>query len=77
MHDWINGGHMMGMWFWWIAFFVFFAVVVLFLLSTAGALSRSNESAEAILKRRYAAGEITTEDYRQRLAELSKPRNAA
>jgi uncharacterized membrane protein len=68
---------MHAMWFWWIACFVFFAVVLLFLLSAAGALSRYNESAESILKRRYAAGEVDAEEYRQRLAELSKPRNAA
>ena len=77
MHDWIIGRTMIGVGLWWIACFVLFALVVLFLLSAAGALSRYNEPAETILKRRFAAGEIDSEEYRKRLAELSKPRNAA
>lgn len=33
---------------------------------------RSPESAEAVLKRRYASGEVTKEEYAQRLADLRR-----
>jgi uncharacterized membrane protein len=77
MHYWIDGGNVIWMALCWIAGVALFVALLLFLLSAARALSRNNHSPEAILKRRYAAGAIDTEEYERRLAELSKTRSAA
>ena len=61
----------------WIAGIALFVAVLMLLLSAAGALSRDSQSPEAVLRRRYAAGEIDTEEYERRLAELRKTKNAA
>jgi uncharacterized membrane protein len=39
---------------------------------TAFTPSGQQESPEAILKRRYASGELNTDEYHQRLVELRK-----
>ncbi len=64
------------MWLWWIA-----GVVVLLVLAWAVArATRSSgsgrgpaeESPEAVLKRRYAQGEIERDEYERRLSDLRK-----
>jgi len=37
----------------------------------------SHESPESILKRRYAAGEINSDEFERRLAELRRTKDAA
>jgi putative membrane protein len=58
-------------WFWmivWIALIVLVVVVVVRALSTGS--RRQDEPARAILERRYAAGEISTEEYEERKKRL-------
>jgi putative membrane protein len=66
-----------GMVVFWIAGLILFIAVVMLFMSAAGALSRNNDSPQAILQRRYAAGEIDTDEYERRIAELRKTRSAA
>jgi uncharacterized membrane protein len=51
-------------------------IVALFWAILQAASERETESPEAILKRRYAAGEIDTEEYNRRL-EVLKNENVA
>ena len=71
-------GHMIWMAMWW-AFDLIVVAVVLWLLFSAfrGGSAPMNETAEDILKRRLAAGEIDIEEYGRRLTALSKTKNAA
>ena len=65
----------MGWWMvlWWVA-----GILVLVLLvrlvagSTSGFSRRYDETPEQILKRRYAKGEIDSEEYQHRLADLRR-----
>jgi uncharacterized membrane protein len=50
-------------------------VALIWLVATA--FRTPPESAETILRRRYATGEIDTEEFERRLNELQKIRNAA
>jgi putative membrane protein len=73
MMNW-NGWFGMGwMWLWWLLIVV---VVVLALRAVMGASSaggsNAGPSAEEILKRRLASGEIDEERYRQLLGELRR-----
>ena len=67
------GGHMAWMWLWWIV-----GLGVLSLLVWAGTRvvqsppRHDDDLPEAILKRRYARGEISEEEYERRLAGLRK-----
>ena len=75
MHGYGYGmGGMLGMgWLW---FWPFVLAAVLVILAVVWAWRRSgvdgvrDDSPEAILKRRFAAGEIDVAEYRSRLAEL-------
>jgi len=64
---------MAGMWFWWLIAIVVIAAVA---WGVVQSLSRHSdgtaESAEEILKRRYAAGEIDKEEYEKRLRDIRK-----
>ena len=71
---WPYMGSMAGwMWLWWIT-----GIVVLVLLvrlvagSTSGVSRRDDETPEQILKRRYAKGEIDSEEYQHRLTDLRR-----
>ena len=68
-----DGTHMAWMGLWWI---VGLAVLVLLVWAIAKAGSRGSpraeESPEAILKRRYARGEMDRDDYERRLSDLRK-----
>lgn len=73
MDEWIGWGHMGGMWFWWFFGFVIIAVLAWAIIMPS---SRKDDdtgmSAEELLKRRYARGDITKDDYESRLEDLRK-----
>jgi len=54
--------------FWWL--FWIAVVVVLFLPITPVSRGRRRETPLEVLQRRYAAGEISTEEYEERKAKL-------
>lgn len=68
------GGAMGGMWLWWIVGFAILAVLVWAIARTAGTSGpeRGDDSPEAILKRRYARGEIDRNEYEHKLNDLRK-----
>ena len=67
---------MVWMSFWWLLPIGLFVVLLwaLFRTSRAGDVA---QSPEAILRRRYAAGEIDTEEFERRLGALRKGKDAA
>jgi putative membrane protein len=73
MHDgyeWMWGMHW-GWWIFWIAFVLI--IVLLFWRGLSGPNappSRQTETPLEVLQRRYADGEITTEEYEERKARL-------
>jgi putative membrane protein len=70
---WHSGWHMWWMGTSWIVGLVMIALFIWALIQgTAFQTPGPQEGPEAILKRRYAQGELTTEDYNQRLIELRK-----
>ena len=63
------------MWLWGVAMFVVFVVLIVWLVRSIAGSSRpegadSSDRAQAILAERYARGELSTEEYRERLNEL-------
>ena len=71
MHDWDGVGYMNGMWFLWIVGIVLtFAVVWAVFRTSSQTAGDSEESAEQLLKRRYASGEIEKGEYEKRLHDL-------
>lgn len=77
MH-WNGGWHMGGMGMWWILFVPVLLAVGWFALSAARRLSDgAQESPERVLKRHYADGEIDSETYERKLAELRKTHDGA
>lgn len=72
-HEWMWGG---GMWFGWIFWFVIFGVIAWLLINKSGRYSNQNqinphpESPIDILKKRYAKGEITKEQFDQMKKDL-------
>jgi putative membrane protein len=66
------GWHMAGMWFFWILLIV----VIVLLFRWLGVPGRGpeppRESAEEILKKRYARGEIDKEEFDRRLTDLRR-----
>ncbi|MFT7524996.1 MAG: putative membrane protein [Arenicella sp.] len=71
MHNWNGAGHMGGMWLWWIAGAVIVSALIWAMLrissQTAG---NRGASAENLLKRRYASGEIDKDVFEKRLHDL-------
>lgn len=64
---------MIGGWVFYLALLVLAVLAIVWLvrsLRRPAAGAPSTESAEDVLRRRYAAGEISDEEYRQRLAQL-------
>jgi putative membrane protein len=58
---------------WWVAGLVILVVLVrLAVGATGGAMARTDETPEQILKRRYAKGEIERDEYQRRLEDLRK-----
>ena len=70
---WFDGGwHMGWMAIWWIRGPALIAVVVWALMKGASTPSARSESAEEILRRRYARGELDDETFRRMRDELRK-----
>ena len=63
-------GHMGGMWIFWIVLMVLIVWVVQRAPTSSQSPDQSSASAEDILKRRYAQGDIGNEEYEQRLKDL-------
>ena len=76
MPYWFDGGHMIWMALSWLIGIGLFVLLVLFIAGTIRP-SQPNESPDTILRRRYAAGEIDTEEFERRLAVLHKTKDAA
>jgi putative membrane protein len=65
-------GHMGGMWIFWIVLIVLIVWVVQRASISNRPPDQSPVSAEEILKRRYAQGEIGKDEYERRLGDLRK-----
>ena len=72
MDEWNGVGHMGGIWIWWIFGIVIIAALAWAILRSPMRNGGSDVSAEELLKRRYARGEINKEDYEKRLQDLRK-----
>ena len=77
MHYWFYGGHMIWMSIWWLVGIGLLFMFIWLLADAISGRSSANESPEDILTRRYAAGEIDTDEYKRRLKELRKTKSAA
>ena len=77
MHYWFTEGHMIWMTMWWLLGIGFFLMLSLLLAIAFSGRTESSRSAEEILRRRYASGEIDDAEYRRRLEELRKTKTAA
>jgi uncharacterized membrane protein len=77
MHYWFNGWHMIWMTASWLAGIGLLFVLIGLLAAAINGRPTTEDSPEEILRRRYAAGEIETGEYEQRLEELRKTKNAA
>lgn len=65
----------MGWWMvlWWVAGILVLVLLVRLVIGSPGGFSRrDDETPEQILKRRYAKGEIDSEEYQHRLADLRR-----
>ena len=65
----------MGWWMvlWWVAGIIVLVLLVWLVAGSTGVFSRrDDETPEQILKRRYAKGEIDSEEYQRRLADLRR-----
>jgi putative membrane protein len=78
-----DGGFLFGMHsLWWIFWLIVIAVVVVALLRTSGSAAQAlretpRETSHEVLRRRYAAGEVTTQEYEERKALLDRDVQAA
>jgi len=79
MHDGMNGFFGMGFgWFWWLLIIILVVIVVLVLVNRSNrnrdihGNTGSKDNALDILEKRYANGEIDTQEYRQRKRELTE-----
>ncbi|HEX2027079.1 MAG TPA: SHOCT domain-containing protein [Nitriliruptorales bacterium] len=72
-HDWGDGGHAGWFWFPWWLLTVALIVLLVWFVARAGWRRRAHpgtERAREILAQRYASGEISANEYRERLADL-------
>lgn len=60
-------------WGWWIIWIIAIVVIVLLITRSRSAKTRRETPLE-LLERRYAAGEISTEEYDERKARLQQDR---
>ncbi|GIV57893.1 MAG: hypothetical protein KatS3mg042_0806 [Rhodothermaceae bacterium] len=65
-HDWMWGMH----WGWWIFWLLVVLVFVVLLRRATHEAPSRDESPLDILKKRYARGELTTEEYEERKKHL-------
>ena len=77
MHYWFNDGHMVWMTISWLVGIGLFLMLMALLAIAIRGGAQTKDSPEDILRRRYAAGDIDTEEYERRLAELRKTKSAA
>ena len=79
MHYWSywSYGHMIWMTISWLVGIGLFSMLIWFLVSAVNRGPEASGPPEEILRRRYAAGEIGTEEYERRLEELRKTKSAA
>jgi uncharacterized membrane protein len=77
MHYWFDGGHMIWMMISWILGVGLFVALFSLLFNAVNARSNAGDSPEAVLRRRYAAGEVDAADYARRLNDLRKTKGAA
>ncbi len=74
MNGWGGGW----MWLWGVVMMVLFVMAIVWLIQAAGGPARPTKDsptdpagrARAIVAERYASGELTTEEYRERVNEL-------
>ncbi len=68
------GDHIGMMAIWWLFGLAVLGVLIWAVIRVAGSpgIGRGEESPEAILKRRYARGEVDREEYERRLTDLRK-----
>ena len=76
MHYWFNGGHMIWMAISWLMGIGLFSMLIWLLVVAVNGRPEANRSPEEILRRRYASGEVETEEYERRLEELRKTKIA-
>ena len=76
MH-WLLLNHWFWTAFWWAVAIYFIVAGVMFVTDVFRNRLTAQESAEAILRRRYAAGEIDIEEFQRRLTVLRVTRKAA
>lgn len=69
--NWLMGWHMGWMALWWICG-IAIAVAILRLFFNPGGGDGRSERPETILKRRFAGGEISEEEYKHKLQELRR-----
>ena len=77
MHYWIDGGRMLWMMISWLLVIGLFTTLLGLLVMSVSRGTASSESPEEILRGRYAAGEIDTQEYERRLEELRKTKQLA
>ena len=76
MPYWFDGGHMIWMSVSWLIGVGLF-VALIWVLFRAVRPGETRETPEVILRRRYASGEIDTDEFERRLSTLRKGRDAA
>ena len=76
MPYWFGGGHMIWMTLSWLIGIGLF-VALLWVLVRMVRPGQLDQSPETILRRRYAAGEIDTEEFGRRLTALRETKDAA
>lgn len=77
MHYWFSGGHMIWMAISWLVGIGLFVMMSWLLVTAIRGSNPPGSCPEEILCRRYAAGEIDTNEYERRLEELRKTKSAA
>lgn len=59
-------------WGWWFFGSIVFLLIIWLIASAAGSRGRNIPPEEQILRERYARGEISIEEYRQRMRDLRR-----
>ena len=77
MHDSFGSGHMVWMTIGWLLGIALLLTFVWSIVLSASLRLEERQSPKAILKRRYAAGEIETDEYKRLLEELETDKIAA
>ena len=77
MPYWLGGGPMIWMTLSWLIGIGFLVALLWMVFRAANRPKEPDQSPDAILRRRYAAGEINTEEFERRLTTLRKGRDAA